>query len=96
MRLREDGVGPVGQEVREGVVEDEVVEQVAGIGQASGPGAAEPVQLLVADGARSGRSGAAPRTRHSHSCEREISAVAASSIRLSMAAAPVPCSQASR
>ena len=33
---------------------------------------------------------------HCQSCEREISAVAASSIRLSIAAAPTPCSQASR
>ena len=38
----------------------------------------------------------APRVRHCHSCEREISAVAASSIRLSMAAAPTPRSQESR
>ena len=31
-----------------------------------------------------------------HTCEREISAVATSSIRLSIAAAPIPCSHASR
>src|SRR5579864_6117676 len=37
-----------------------------------------------------------PARTHCHTCEREISAVAASSIRLSIAAAPTPCSHASR
>ena len=41
-------------------------------------------------------SRAAPFHTHCHTCEREISAVAASSIRLRMAAAPLPDSQACR
>src|SRR5581483_1671278 len=36
-----------------------------------------------------------PACTHDHTCAREISAVAASSIRLSIAAAPTPCSHAS-
>src|SRR5581483_4237639 len=37
-----------------------------------------------------------PARTHCQTCDREISAVAASSMRLSIAAAPTPCSQASR
>gem|GEM_PF-3671339 len=33
---------------------------------------------------------------HCHTCEREISAVAVSSMRLKMATAPVPCNQDAR
>ena len=45
---------------------------------------------------RGRRRGGAPDVRHCQSCEREISAVAASSIRLLIAAAPLPPSHASR
>src|SRR5262245_26964035 len=37
-----------------------------------------------------------PARTHCHTCDREISAVATSSIRLSIAAAPMPCNHASR
>ena len=68
------------------------------------PGAhGERGELLVADRAvavggerRDRRRGACRSTRHCQSCEREISAVAASSMRLLIAAAPLPRSHESR
>src|SRR5581483_10915107 len=50
----------------------------------------------VSASARTSSASNRPVFTHCHTCEREISAVAASSIRLSIAAAPTPWSQESR
>ena len=93
---------PERQELGEVVVEDQPVEQTRRPRPGGPARPAEPAELLVADRAverrieRPASASATPRVRHCQSCEREISAVAASSIRLLIAAAPLPRSHASR